>query len=859
MDEALNAHPDVAQNLVKLFSDALTESRGRLKELELSLSEKNALFTEISTKARNAESELIVKAQALAELQVLYAAEKESGLELLSALEERVLDLNSKEVDVKEQLHLVAQERKSFARQKETLSSQGVAKERAVHLLHEKYDAAIGEKAALQKSLKTTASDLATQKAALNQVLNEKILFAQKLLKAQARAQTTESLRSDAAQELQRQRALKQELETACIIYQYHSSILLTLQQALQESKSQLVSQTTLFTQVVADNDLRFRALQTKLQNVESVAATGEQGHAKVVLEVARCQANQTRLEKEISALADIRDADKAQILALEDALKTRDVEFEELRNKNERAKLAAKDMANTSGADKAQMMALEDKLLKARDIKLVELREQIKSNAMDLKTSLKARDLELMGLQNENEQLKSAAVDLEELVSAGESHKAQMGKLKDILKATDVELMDLQNKNEQIKSTVKSLQKKLLSAETSKHKQAEAATRSKELTRQLKEDLQREKSAQVALLDQLDIQHEEYRRLSQDYDTLYVQAQEHETTNENLRRVNHTLKESALRAEVQGEERKATIENLQRTNKNMMDSVHQAGAQVKDELKKAADEERRASEEKLNSALRANAMFQTAYLSLHKSHHQLATERGAVEPSINQPGTPAPVFPQAQSAVGQSGSRSDRQYEQRVEAYPSQPSVQSESGVNDRMSSDADYVPGLSDRAHCSQFLTRLPSPNRPIKFDALKPVQATSPSKPLDVFFHGLKTERQAVHFPRRSFFTNAPCTHALVFAPTHEYWDPADKWDTFSNTGKFCGQTFDLFMNRGSYVYYAGIYTMHGLRGEHVPGSDIPSDVSPAAIHHAARLGNMKMFICLASCMERKVVLN
>jgi hypothetical protein len=70
MDEALNAHPDVAQNLVKLFSDALTEWRGKVKELELSLSEKvslnrapmkysrgrqfqNALLTEISTNAGN--------------------------------------------------------------------------------------------------------------------------------------------------------------------------------------------------------------------------------------------------------------------------------------------------------------------------------------------------------------------------------------------------------------------------------------------------------------------------------------------------------------------------------------------------------------------------------------------------------------------------------------------------------------------------------------------------------------------------------------------------------------------------------------------------------------------------------------
>ncbi|KAJ7275133.1 hypothetical protein C8J57DRAFT_1313676, partial [Mycena rebaudengoi] len=760
MDKALNAHPDVAQNLVKLFSDALTESRGKVKELELSLSEK-------------AESELITKAPALAELQVLYSAEKESGFELLSALEERVLDLNSKEADVKGQLHLVAQERKSFARQKATLSSEGVGKERAVQLLHEKYDAATGEKIALQKSLETTASDMAAQEAALNQVVNETILF------AQADAQTAEFLRSEAAEELQRQ----------C---------------ALQESKSQLVSQTTLFTQAVVDNDVRFRALQTKLQNVESVAATGKQGHAKVVLEVVRCRANQTRLEEEISALADIRDADKAEILVLED----------ELCNKNEQAKLAAMDMVNTSSADKAQMMALEDVGVESEDVELVELREQIKSNAMDLKTvgkldtnirlltfqqALKARDAKLTGLQNENEQLKSTAVNLEEkLVSAGESHKAQIEKLKYV----NVELMDLQNKNEQIKSTAKSLQKvmpislylceeceryftfftlllfqclqKLLAAETSRHEQVEAATH-------LVGCLLHLHSAHISTV---------------------------------------SIKLGLITREI---------------------CLGWSASQ----LKQVADEERRGSEEKLNSALRANAMLQTlcalffsAYLSLHKSHHQLVKERGAVEPSVNQAGTPAPAFPHAQSAAGSHSDRQNgRHEEQRVGAYTSSlPSpVWSESEADDRMSLNAEHAPGLSERALYNKFMARLPSPNCPIGFGALEPIHAVPQ---LDAFSHGLKTEWQGVHFPKRSFFTHLDCTHALVFAPIHEYWDPAEKRDTFSNTGKFCSQTFDLFMNRGSFVYYAG---------EHAPGSDIPADVSPAAIHHVARLGNRKMPDC------------
>jgi hypothetical protein len=76
--------------------------------------------------------------------------------------------------------------------------------------------------------------------------------------------------------------------------------------------------------------------------------------------------------------------------------------------------------------------VAYLQQVLKARNGELVELREQMKSNAVDLKTAskpdtniwlltfqqaLKARDVELMGLQNENEQLKSAAVHLEEVL----------------------------------------------------------------------------------------------------------------------------------------------------------------------------------------------------------------------------------------------------------------------------------------------------------------------------------------------------------------------------------------------------------------------------------------------------------
>ncbi|KAJ6518092.1 hypothetical protein C8R47DRAFT_6132 [Mycena vitilis] len=50
---------------------------------------------------------------------------------------------------------------------------------------------------------------------------------------------------------------------------------------------------------------------------------------------------------------------------------------------------------------------------------------------------------------------------------------------------------------------------------------------------------------------------------------------------------------------------------------------------------------------------------------------------------------------------------------------------------------------------------------------------------------------------------------------------------------------GQTFDFFMNKGDQVYYAGIYHVHSLRTVHPPGSQVPPDVSPAAIIRAAGL--------------------
>jgi hypothetical protein len=86
----------------------------------------------------------------------------------------------------------------------------------------------------------------------------------------------------------------------------------------------------------------------------------------------------------------------------------------------------------------------------------------------------------------------------------------------------------------------------------------------------------------------------------------------------------------------------------------------------------------------------------------------------------------------------------------------------------------------------------------------------------------------DRLSLHFPKRSLWCSSVCDHALVFAPTHEYRHASDTWVNSSRMVSNCGQTFDLFMNKGDLVFYVGIYRVHSLRMVHPPGAKIPTDV-------------------------------
>ncbi|KAJ7912995.1 hypothetical protein B0H13DRAFT_513516 [Mycena leptocephala] len=118
---------------------------------------------------------------------------------------------------------------------------------------------------------------------------------------------------------------------------------------------------------------------------------------------------------------------------------------------------------------------------------------------------------------------------------------------------------------------------------------------------------------------------------------------------------------------------------------------------------------------------------------------------------------------------------------------------------------------------------------------FKDIQPIHTVGPSA--EIFTHDISTN--SLHFPKRSLWCSSVCDHALVFAPTHEYRHASDTWVNSSRMVSNCGQTFDLFMNKGDLVFYVGIYRVHSLRMVHPPGAKIPTDVSRAAILLAAGL--------------------
>ncbi|KAJ7604403.1 hypothetical protein B0H17DRAFT_71478 [Mycena rosella] len=131
---------------------------------------------------------------------------------------------------------------------------------------------------------------------------------------------------------------------------------------------------------------------------------------------------------------------------------------------------------------------------------------------------------------------------------------------------------------------------------------------------------------------------------------------------------------------------------------------------------------------------------------------------------------------------------------------------------------------------------MARFPTPaNRP-RFKTLLPVDTVKPSNNMYFFLHNVPTQRQYRHFPDRTLWSGPDGVHAIVYHPTHEYWPAVQKWVTPPSISFLSPELFDLFLTSQNAVYYVGVYAFHSMRDVHPPGSPIPPDVSPVAIHQA-----------------------
>ncbi|KAJ7082399.1 hypothetical protein B0H15DRAFT_440789 [Mycena belliarum] len=165
------------------------------------------------------------------------------------------------------------------------------------------------------------------------------------------------------------------------------------------------------------------------------------------------------------------------------------------------------------------------------------------------------------------------------------------------------------------------------------------------------------------------------------------------------------------------------------------------------------------------------------------------------------------------------------------------------ESATESQWSDEADTASPQEERLLYAQFMKQFqfPADRQPNQFDELQPVHSidSAKSKLLDIFSHDLPTTRRTLHCPKRTIWCGVGRVHALVFAPTHEYWYASDKWVNKTKMHSYVGHKVDFFINQGSFVYYAGTYKVHSLRNVHPPGSRVTPDVSEAAIHRATGL--------------------
>ncbi|KAJ7500222.1 hypothetical protein B0H11DRAFT_802875 [Mycena galericulata] len=155
--------------------------------------------------------------------------------------------------------------------------------------------------------------------------------------------------------------------------------------------------------------------------------------------------------------------------------------------------------------------------------------------------------------------------------------------------------------------------------------------------------------------------------------------------------------------------------------------------------------------------------------------------------------------------------------------------------------SGDEQQESEVDERLLYHKFMMNFGRPAGRPSFKDLQPIHklASKYSTTLEVSTQDLPTTRRTLYCPKRTLWCGGQHLHALVFAPTQEYWYSTDSWTDKTKMRAYCGETFEFFVNKAGFTYYAGAYVVHSLRDVHPPGSNITTDVSRLAIHRATGL--------------------
>ncbi|KAJ6448249.1 hypothetical protein C8R45DRAFT_1134334, partial [Mycena sanguinolenta] len=152
------------------------------------------------------------------------------------------------------------------------------------------------------------------------------------------------------------------------------------------------------------------------------------------------------------------------------------------------------------------------------------------------------------------------------------------------------------------------------------------------------------------------------------------------------------------------------------------------------------------------------------------------------------------------------------------------------------------DIVEIVEAHAKYLQYMSELSCPeNPPPSLTTLDAVCHMS------VNLHGYLAQNSAarrflnhvLYLPRRLFaFSDF---NYLAYGPTACYEPSTDSWSEGSDLVAFHGGTRELFVEREAFIVYVGTFLCHDLRKLHPAGTNLPANILPKTIMHAA-LGDL-----------------